>query len=228
MDSSTKSACVGVIEDEKLLAESFLNNGLTHSQTLMPMIKHVLELTKLNVEEFSFIAVTNGPGSFTGVRIGVSSVKGLCFTGDIPCVPVSSLEALAYNYIDYNENIIISPVIDARRATVYNALFKLENKKITRLCEDRVIDISDLFNELSKYSQEIVFVGDCVDLCMSKNTLKNAQPAPIYLRDIKAEHIAKAALNNFDTDKCSAKLVNPQYIQLPQAERELNEKRKKI
>ncbi len=228
MDSSTKSACVGVIEDEKLLAESFLNNGLTHSQTLMPMIKHVLELTKVKAEECSFIAVTNGPGSFTGVRIGVSSVKGLCFTGDIPCVPVSSLEALAYNYCGFDDNLIISAVIDARRNQVYNALFKLENKKITRLCDDRVIDIKDLFNELSKCEGNIVFVGDCVDLCMSENTLKNAHPAPISLREIRAEHIAKAALNNFDTDKCSAKLVNPQYIQLPQAQRELNEKRNKI
>ncbi len=135
VDSSAVTASAALTEDGRVIKSEFINKGLTHSETLLPLIENVME--GCAYKRLDAIAVTAGPGSFTGVRIGVATVKGLAFPYDIPCISVSTLEAIAYNFTD--EKAVICAVMDARRMQFYNALFKVENGRVTRLCEDRAI-----------------------------------------------------------------------------------------
>ena len=135
VDSSAVTASAALTEDGRVIKSEFINKGLTHSETLLPLIENVME--GCAYKRLDAIAVTAGPGSFTGVRIGVATVKGLAFPYDIPCISVSTLEAIAYNFTD--EKAVICAVMDARRMQFYNALFKVENGRVTRLSEDRAI-----------------------------------------------------------------------------------------
>ena len=146
LDSTADVSSVAVCEGEKLLSEITINTGNTHSQTLLPSVEMALKLAELSVDDVDLFTCSVGPGSFTGVRIGVATVKGLAFGKDKPCVPVSTLDALAYNLRGYNG--IICPVMNARRMQVYNALFRCENGILTRLCDDRAISIAELEAEL--------------------------------------------------------------------------------
>ncbi len=202
----------------------FLNNGLTHSQTLLPMIESLLTLTGCKADDFSLITTTVGPGSFTGVRIGISTVKGLCFAKDTDCIGVSSLKALAYNYYNFSEDIIISAVIDARNEQVYNALFSVNGGKVTRLCKDRVIKISDLIIECETFDKKVVFVGDCSNTCSQKSENTNITFATSKLNTLQASSVYYAALETPEK-AISAKALQPKYLQLPQAQRELNKRK---
>ena len=151
VDSSAVTASAALTKDGRVIKSEFINKGLTHSETLLPLIENVME--GCAYKRLDAIAVTAGPGSFTGVRIGVATVKGLAFPCDIPCISVSTLEAIAYNFTD--ENAVICAVMDARRMQFYNALFKVENGRVTRLCEDRAISIDALREELKAYKNVI-------------------------------------------------------------------------
>ena len=142
IDSTAIVASVAICDDEKLAALYTVNNGNTHSETLLPMVESALAQSKLTVDDIGLFAVSAGPGSFTGVRIGAATIKGLAFGRDIPCVGVSTLEALAYNL--KGSSGIICPVMNARRNQVYNALFRFEGEKLVRLCPDRAIAVKDL------------------------------------------------------------------------------------
>ncbi len=146
IDSSAITAGCALYEDGKIIAEQFLNTRHTHSETLLPMVRSMLDGAKITLSEVDRIAVTTGPGSFTGLRIGISCVKGMCFSAEKPCVPVSTLEAIAYNFVQIDG--IICACMDARCKQVYNALFRSENGVITRLCEDRAITLAELSEEL--------------------------------------------------------------------------------
>ena len=165
VDSSAKSASVCVIEDEKILGEFFINTKLTHSETLMPMISSLLKNARIDINSIDVVAISSGPGSFTGVRIGIAAVKGMSFALNKPCVGVSTLEAMAYNF--KGSNCIISAVMDARRDQVYNVLFRVNCDNIIRLTSDRAISIEDLNIEIkNEYNKEnIIFVRDGADLC---------------------------------------------------------------
>lgn len=219
VDSSAVTASVALTDGENVINNEFVNAGLTHSETLLPMIKRVLGDTK--VSDLDAIAVTAGPGSFTGVRIGVATVKGLAFEKNIPCISVSTLEAIAYNFAD--ENVIVCAVMDARRMQFYNALFEIKNGKAIRLCDDRAISITDLREDLKKYDR-VVIAGDGAKLCFDNINLDNCTLAPndkMYQNGIGVSRAAK------DKKKISAFSLMPVYLRLSQAERELKLKKDK-
>lgn len=219
VDASAVTASCALTKGEEVISQEFVNAGLTHSETLLPMIKKVMGAHKYS--QLEAIAVTAGPGSFTGIRIGVATVKGLAFNDDVPCIPVSTLEAIAYNFTD--ENAVICAVMDARRMQFYNALFKVENGIVTRLCDDRAISIDDLRQELENY-ENVIAAGDGAKLCFENLGIKNVSLADEERRYQNGVGVSKAAKNK---EKISASALMPVYLRPSQAERELKLKREK-
>lgn len=218
VDTSAKVSSVSTLKDGKLVAITTLNTGNTHSETLLVSVKSLMDQANIKVSDVDLFAVTNGPGSFTGIRIGVSLIKGLAF-GNRKCVGVSTLEALAYNMIDRCG--IICSVMDARREQVYNALFKAENGSLTRLCDDRLITLSDLDNELKNYSCPIYLVGDGYDIAVSYLQNQNIVPTTEIARYQNAHSVALCAKKMFDNGiYCDDASLLPSYLRAPQAERE--------
>ena len=216
VDTSATAASVALSEEGKLIGETFINTSLTHSQTLIPMVEQLLNNTKTEISDIDAIAVNAGPGSFTGVRIGVAAVKGLAFANNIPCVSVSTLESMAYNFL--STDCIVCAVMDARCSQVYNALFEIKNGVVTRLCDDRALSLDDLKNELLSVDGRIIIAGDGTDIT-------NAESAPVNLKYQRASSTALVAfemINNGQT--VSAQELMPVYLRLPQAQRELNKK----
>ena len=219
MDSSAVTASVALTDGDEIIKSEFVNSGLTHSETLLPMITRVMDGRKYS--ELDGIAITAGPGSFTGVRIGVATVKGLAFNDDIPCYSVSTLEAIAYNFVD--KNAVVCAVMDARRMQFYNALFKVQNGKVERLCDDRAISIEDLRNELKQYDK-VIIAGDGAKLCFQNIELENCSLADDDKMYQNAVGVAKAAQNK---NAISPKALMPVYLRQSQAERELKLKLKR-
>ena len=226
-DSSAVSASVALVEDGKLLAESFLNVGLTHSATLMPMTQQLLQASNCKLEDVDALAVSAGPGSFTGLRIAVSCVKGIAAALNKKCVAVSTLEAMACNLPPIGE-FTICAVMDARCKQFYNALFKVQNGEITRLCDDRAIMVDKLGEELKNISGDIVLVGDGSPLAFSMLAdNNNVKLPPDNLRFQKASSVAAAAITKYNNNETvSAAALMPSYLRLSQAERELIAKNK--
>lgn len=219
MDSSAVTASVALTDGDEIIKSEFVNSGLTHSETLLPMITRVMDGRKYS--ELDGIAITAGPGSFTGVRIGVATVKGLAFNDDIPCYSVSTLEAIAYNFVD--KNAVVCAVMDARRMQFYNALFRVQNGKVERLCDDRAISIEDLRNELKRYDK-VIIAGDGAKLCFQNIELENCTLADEDRIYQNAVGVAKAAQNK---NAISPKVLMPVYLRQSQAERELKLKLKR-
>lgn len=215
VEASAVTASVALTDGDKIIKSEFKNTGLTHSETLLPMIKSVLG--DISVSDLDGIAISAGPGSFTGVRIGISTVKGLSFTNNIPCYSVSTLEAIANNF----ENGIICAVMDARRMQFYNALFKVEKGIVERLTEDRAISIEDLKNEVKKFD-EFIIAGDGAKLCFENIDLENAVLADEDLIYQNAVGVSKASVNK--NPICPKELM-PIYLRQSQAERELKLKK---
>jgi len=226
LECSASPASVCITEDEKILSSSFINIKMTHSQTLLPMVKNSLDAAGIKLDEIDAFAISSGPGSFTGIRIGIAAVKGLAFKENIPCIGISTLEAMAQIFV--NQNAIICAVMDARCNQVYNALFKVENDIITRLCDDRALMCNELADELeNKYkNQKIIITGDGADLFYNHvSESVNITLAPEHLKYQSAVGVAfaaKAAVEKGETISPSAFL--PKYLRLPQAERELKKK----
>ena len=219
LDSTSVTASVAISENGVVLAENFINNGLTHSQTLMPMVEKTLIDSNKNIKDVDLFAITNGPGSFTGVRIGIASVKGMADAMNKKCIAVSTLEAIAEPL--KNEDSIACAVMDARCNQVYSAVFDGGN----RLCEDKAILIDDLGAELKQYNKKIVFIGDGAELCYNKlcEILTDSQLADENIRYIHASSICRIAEEKAKNNEeliDSANLV-PFYLRVPQAEREL-------
>ena len=217
VDSSAVTASAALSKNGNIIKSELINKGLTHSETLLPLIQSVMGEYKYN--KLNAIAVTAGPGSFTGVRIGVATVKGLAFANNTPCIPVSTLEAIAYNFID--ENAVICAVMDARRMQFYNALFKAENGRITRLCEDRAISVDELRKELEGFDK-VIIAGDGAELCFHNIGLDNAVLAEDDKRYQNGAGVARAAQGKLAV---SASDLRPVYLRPSQAERELKLKK---
>lgn len=218
VDSSSKTASAAIVKDGKLICEVFQNNGLTHSQTLLPIIDECFKKAKINIDNIDLIAVSNGPGSFTGIRIGISVVKGIAFTNSIPCCPVSTLKALSVNAKNFTGKIY--SVLDARCSQVYFAEFKCENETITRLCEDCAITLEELKKRVSEETENIIFVGDGSEICYNylKDDFNNVFLSDIDLRYCRGFGVAMSAeeKNVVDSEK-----IIPAYLRLPQAQRNL-------
>ncbi|MBE6787445.1 MAG: tRNA (adenosine(37)-N6)-threonylcarbamoyltransferase complex dimerization subunit type 1 TsaB, partial [Ruminococcaceae bacterium] len=225
LECSATPASVAITENEEILASSFVNVKLTHSQTLMPMVENTLAAAKLTIADIEGIAITNGPGSFTGVRIGISALKGLAAPKNLPCVAVSTLMAMAQNYIDCD--CIVCAVMDARCNQVYNALFEVQNGTVSRLCEDRALLCDELAQEIKKLSQKtekcVIIVGDGAQIFYPfVKTLQNVRLSAPARRYQNAVGVGAAAHESFLKGKTiSSKELLPFYLRLPQAEREL-------
>ena len=224
-ETSAKSASVALHDGAKLLGESYQNTGLTHSQTLMVMAEDMLKQCGYSSKDVTHIAVAAGPGSFTGVRIGVAAAKVLAWGLQAPCCGVSTLEAMTKNMGIYTG--IVCAVMDARRNQVYNALFRVENGDFSRITEDRAISLADLGAELAQMEGQVYLVGD--GSLVAKAVLGDRVVAPAEHRMhqraagvamVAAEMIAAGAI-------CDAESMQPNYLRLSQAEREKLERQSK-
>lgn len=223
VDSSAIVASVALSDDGRLLAEYTLNNKNTHSETLLPMIESLLSFFSMSADDVDLFAVSTGPGSFTGVRIGTATVKGLAFAKGKPCVGVSTLEAIAYN-LRFHKG-IICPVMNARRSQVYTAIFRSDGEKLERLTDDLAISISELDTMLAEYSEEIVLAGDGYDICEKGFAATSVRPVPERLRHQSAFSVAEAALDAYKSGKyCSDAELGVEYLRPSQAERERAER----
>ena len=229
IECSATACSAAVLEDEKIVASGYVNVKLTHSQTLMPMVENILKSAILNIGDIEGFAVSSGPGSFTGIRIGISAIKGLAAPQKKPCVSVSTLHSMALNYRD--SDCIVCAVMDARCNQVYNALFDVENGKITRLCEDRALMCDELAENLKNMSQfgnkRVIIVGDGAELFYSfVKEFENVAIAVPERRYQNAVSVGLAALDEFKNgNHQTPEELLPVYLRLPQAERELKLKK---
>ena len=220
-DSTAKAASVAVCDGDELLALYNIDNGLTQSELLLPMAENMLKSLKLTFDDVNLLACAVGPGSFTGVRIGVALVKGIAFGKNIPCVSVSTLDELAVN-LEGLDGIIV-PVMDARRQQVYTATYKGEGGSLNKLTPDRAIAISELAEELKCYTEPIYLVGDGYDV--AKRGLMaagvNVKNTPKLLITENAYSVARVAIRKYENGEATSDLeIAPTYLRMPQAERE--------
>ena len=228
VDSTATAASAAVFIDGKIVSLQFSNTGLTHSQTLLPMIDTALKNASLKVDDLDFVAVSNGPGSFTGVRIGVSAVKGIAQPLDIPCVSVSTTEVIAKPL--ENTGCYAVAVMDARCNQVYTAQFDC-GKGFERKTPDEALSIADLTEQLKAIDRKIILIGDGAVLCYNKmkDEIADISIAPLNIRYQSASSVVLVA-----ADKLNESLDNavepagllPNYLRLSQAERELKNKNK--
>ena len=223
LDTSAEVCTAAVCDDERLIADMTVNTGNTHSQTLLPVIEQILKISETEIDDIDLYACSTGPGSFTGVRIGVATLKGMAYGKNKPCVSVSTLEALAYNLKGFNG--IISPVMNARRSQVYNALFECNNGELTRLCPDRAISISELDEELSTFDKPIYLCGDGYHITVNGMSKTKAQITPLRLILQSAYSVSQCALELYKSGNVlTDKEIAPIYLRPSQAERERNER----
>ena len=223
LESSAKAASAALLEDGRILAQASQCSGLTHSRTLLPMAEDLLKNAEKTIKDIDLFAVAHGPGSFTGVRIGVSTVKGLAWATNRPCVGVSTLEAMAWHGLAAGG--FVCPVMDARRQQVYNALFEIREGKPVRLTEDRPIALEELAPQIKALGAPVFLVGD--GAALTAKYLDSVQIpyrlAPDNLIWQSAWGVAMAAL---DKTPGSADDLLPVYLRLSQAERERQERMK--
>ena len=224
LESSAKAASCAVCRDEFLLAQSFQNSGLTHSVTLLPMVEDMLKNCGAGLEDVELIAVAAGPGSFTGLRIGVAEAKGLAWARGLPCAACSTLESMAWN-LAHLEGQELCCCMDARRGQVYAARFAVQNGAPARLREDGAVAASDLAGEIEKNSggKCQLLVGDGWELCYNEFSARGipCRPAPPHLRYQSAWGVARCALELARQGRLTtAADLSPVYHRLSQAERE--------
>ncbi len=221
LETSAVTASVAVTEDERLLAQTFQNSGLTHSATLMPMAADLLKNAGLTLRDIDVIAVAAGPGSFTGVRIGVAAAKGLAWPEGKLCAPCSTLESMAWQCAHMERE--ICAVMDARRNQVYHAQFLAHNGVLTRLCPDGAVPLSEVLEKIKKSKNPQILVGDGAALCYNagKSAGLALTMAPPHLVYQTAWGVARAALELARQGGLkSAGEIAPEYHRLSQAERE--------
>jgi len=224
-ESSAKAASVALCDGETLIAQTTQNCGLTHSVTLLPMAEALMKNTGYKLSDVQLFAVAHGPGSFTGIRIGVSAVKGLAWGAQKAAVGVSTLEAMAYNGLAFGEGAVLCCVMDARRSQVYNALFEIREGRPCRISEDRPIALEELAKEVMELGKTVYLIGDGVTV--TEKYFREAgidcvaAPDPICLQT--AYGVAMAAASK---EPATADDIHPVYLRMSQAERERMERMK--
>ena len=227
-ETSAKAASVALAADGKLLGESYQNTGLTHSQTLMVMAQDLIKTCGYTPQQVEAVAVAAGPGSFTGVRIGVAAAKGFAWGAELPCYGVSTLEAMALSLGAYDGYVVCA--MDARRSQVYTATFRADQGALTRLCQDRAISLQELGENLKNCEKPVFLVGDGSILCY--NTLKDQVPnlvlPPEHRMHQRAGGVALAAARMIEAGlPGNGAELTPNYLRLSQAERERMERENK-
>lgn len=226
LDSSGLVASVAIVEDDVVVAEYTTDFKKTHSQTLLPMLDEIVRMTELDLKEIDAIAVSAGPGSFTGLRIGSATAKGLGLALDKPLIGIPTVDALAFNL--YGTDKLICPIMDARRSQVYTGLYEYVNNTFTVLKEQRAITIAELLEELKGMKREVIFLGDGVPVHREviKETLRdNCSFAPAHVSKQRAAAVGVLGTIYFAEGKVeSAKEHEPEYLRVSQAERELAER----
>lgn len=227
-ETSAKAASVALMDENRLLGEAYQNTGMTHSQTLLVMAEDLLKQCGRTARDVTAVAVAEGPGSFTGVRIGVAAAKGFSWGRELPCYGVSTLEAMAESLAVYRG--YVCPVMDARRSQVYNALFRAEGGRLTRIAPDRAIALAELGEELAKLDGPIFLVGDGSELCYRTLSEQGAELVlpPEHRMHQRAVGVAVLAKRHAEAGEApSGGALTPNYLRLSQAEREKLEKMKK-
>ena len=219
LESSAKAASAALCRDGELIAQYSQCSGLTHSRTLLPMVEDLLKNTETKLSDVDAVAVARGPGSFTGIRIGVAAVKGLCWGAEKPAIGVSTLAAMAWNGVAAGEGAHICCCMDARRQQVYNAVFEIRDGKPARLVPDRAISIEELASELEKCEKRVFLVGDGARLCYNRLGELGIKCVlvPEPLTQQSAYGVCRAAEG--ETPAPASELL-PVYLRLSQAERE--------
>ena len=223
-ETSAKAAGAALFDEHKLLAECYQNTGMTHSQTLLVMAEDLLKQIGKTAADVTAVAVAAGPGSFTGVRIGVAAAKGFAWAKELPCYGVSTLEAMALSLGIFEGT--VCACMDARRAQVYNGLFSIKNGEISRISEDRAISIADLSAELQNIQGPIYLVGDGAELVKRTLTdLPNLILPAEHRRHQRATGVGLAALKQIAAGMdADPNALTPNYLRLSQAERERMER----
>ncbi len=224
IDTSSSVASCAIVDGEKLVCEEILNNKLTHSETLMPMIEAVLRKSELTVSEIDRFAAVIGPGSFTGLRIGISAVKALAHAAGKECVGVSTLEAMAYN-LPFT-NCFICPIMDARRGEVYNGIYRFENGILTEICTMRAISMDELLEDIKSLNEKTIFLGD--GLPVFKDMIKEnlGDTALFAPANANAQRASSAAVLAMKCEGVHYSKLAPVYLRKSQAEREREEREK--
>lgn len=219
IETSSRAGSAALMEEDRLIGESYLDGGLTHSQTALPMVQQVLRLAGTAWREVDAFAVSVGPGSFTGLRIGIATVKGLADAQEKPCYGISTLEGLAWNLAGFAG--WICPVLDARCGQIYTALFYGDGERVLRRGEDLAMAAAQRLEELCALEGPIWLVGDGAKLCYDgwKSRLPGLRLAPAALRQQRASSLAAAALAGAAAPVPADQLA-PVYLRRPQAERE--------
>ena len=216
-ESSAKAASVALCEDGRLISQVIQCSGLTHSRTLLPMAEDLLKNAEMEMKQIDCFAVAQGPGSFTGIRIGIATVKGLAWAADKPCIGVSTLAAMAWNGVAAGG--LICAVMDARRSEVYNALFRIEDGRPVRLCPDRAISLSALTEELRERGEAPFLVGDGTELASAffrEQHLDHRVPP----ENVRWQNAWGVAMEAAGKKLCTSQALLPVHLRLSQAERE--------
>lgn len=228
LDSSGLVASVAIVTNEALLAEYTVNYKKTHSQTLLPMLNEIVNMVDVDLEQIDGIAVAAGPGSFTGLRIGSATAKGLGLALGKPIIPVPTLDSLAYNI--YGTDKLICPMMDARRNQVYTGLYEFVGSEFHIIAEQKAIGVEAIIEEINQMGREVIFLGDGAtvyhDIIEEQINVSHTY-APIHLNRQRAGAVGALALMNYEKTMVTAADHEPVYLRLSQAERELAEKQEK-
>lgn len=226
LDSSGLVASVALLEDDTLVAEYTTNFKKTHSQTLLPMLDEIVKMTEWNAAEVDAIAVAGGPGSFTGLRIGSATAKGLGLAWKKPVISVPTVDALAYNL--YGTESYICPLMDARRNQVYTGVYTFENQRFKVVKEQCAVAIDEIVQELNAYGKPVIFLGDGVPVHkdMVKDIMKVEYSfAPVHLSRQRAGAVGALAMEYYKAGKIQTAAEHaPEYLRMSQAERERMER----
>ena len=229
LESSGLVASVALVTEDKVIGEYTTNFKKTHSQTLLPMMDALLQMTGISLEEIDAIAVSGGPGSFTGLRIGSATAKGLGLALDKPLISVPTVDAIAYNLCGTND--LVCPLMDARRSQTYTGLYAFDGSRMITVLPQRAVGIEEILEEVNAQGRKVIFLGDGVPVfreAIREKITVDYDFAPVHLCMQRAAALGALAAQYFAEGKTeSAREHKPDYLRLSQAERELAEKRKR-
>lgn len=224
IDSASKVATVAILDDSNLIAEYTLNNKLEHSTLIMDIVDKLLKDSDLDIDDIDGFVVSKGPGSFTGLRIGMATIKGLSLGSNKPYISISSLDALAHSLVNFDG--IICPMMDALRTSVYTCLYKGENGNLENLIDYSALEIEELVALLKEKNEKVIFTGDAVNKHKEyiMENLPNATFAQIHLSIIRASSLGELGMKKLLNGEQDDLNSSPFYLKKPQAQRELEKR----